>query len=1623
MRNLKLLLFTTFNIMMAFTLLLISNNIAEAAPIGDITKFEKTDDKTFTFTSGNDKIRAVFLRDDIVRIWLGVGGTFTDAPGKNGGGTLEPIVIKNDFGPVTVHESDEGSYYKMDTGKFVLRAYKSPLKFAMYQKDNTTLIWEEQASLNYSNTSTTQKLSRGADEYFYGGGMQNGYFSHRDRTIKIGNNFGGWGDGTVSNPSPFYVSTNGYGVLRNTFREGSYDFGSPLSLTHNENRFDAYYFYGSTMKEILNGYTDVTGKPSLIPRWGMGLGDADCYNKAPETTLNVLKVAQAYRDHDMPGAWILPNDGYGCGYSNLTETVQKLHELGFYTGLWTQQGVDQIATEVGVHGTRLNKLDVAWVGSGHDFALKGAKQAYQGTENNSNARGYVWSVAGWAGTQRYSAVWSGDQAGEWEFIRFHIPSMIGAGLSGMAYSTGDVDGIFGGSAKTQVRDLQWKVFTPILMNMSGWAAKDKQPWIWGEPYTSYNREYLKLRQRLTPYLYTYLHESYVNGSPLMRGMVYDYPTDPNTKNTLTQYQFMSGDSFLVAPVYSDSTTRNGIYLPKGKWVDYWTGAEHYGSTMLDEYVAPLNRLPLLVKAGAIIPMYPESLYDGQVPPNPITYDIYPYKTSSFTMYEDDGVTREHREGKFAETTITSIAPEQGKGDLVIQVGATIGDYQGKLAARVNQFTIHTHNKPGAVTLSGTSLNELASKSAWDAAASGWYYDAADKGGILYVKTAELPTNQGFELRTTGFAADTTPLIDPAVIEIPQEDTDPSRIPQGDIVATATTADASTPAANVLDANRESIWSTPLNGSAALPQSLILNLGTNHFINRVKVLPRQYGGTDGIITEYKLYTSLDGTNYNQVANGQWTVDKEEKTIVFDTQDAQYVKLEAIKGVNGFATVSEMNVYRDPTKSEPTPIKKSEMKASAFSAQPGEEASKAIDGNPATVWHTKWDGSDKLPQSIIVDLGSIHEISQFRYAPRTDAGNGTITTYNFYVSTDGTNYTKISSGDWVRNKFHKYIKFAPTLARYVKLEAIVALGGFASASELDVYDAPKPEIVISNISEGKSITSDSSDPNNPASNANDGNPATRWSAADNLTGHTLTVDLGKMYSIQGSELSFESSTKAYQYKIEVREDSTSSWIQVANRTSNQEAGEVLKDPFASRGRYARITITGLPDTNTRASIAEFKLFGYSLGGVTKVTGVTVDKTNLAMDVLGAPATLKATITPTDATIKTVTWSSSDPSIAMVDANGVVTAKGQGTATITVTTTDGNYKAMTEVTVKGQDHLIQIPQSEMTASATSTEEGVNDPRYALDGDPTTHWHTKWYNVDPLPQSFIVELQDVYNLSKVEYLPRPEASNGTITAYNLYVSEDGKNYTKVTSGVWLRNNLLKEMNFPSVKAKFVKLEATQGYNDFASIAELNVYRSAEAPAGPSTQLTGVSSVQAGQEFKITYGLTGVTGDVYAQDVSLTYDPTKVQFVAVTPKSGLNILDKSDTNGTLRFIIASEGSGHGISGSSSVLELTFRAKATDIDTTGAFRVTNALLGDSNGVESAAKGSDYTIQIVTVPQGIPGDLNHDGKITVGDLAIMAANYGKTDKSPDWAKIQYMDIHKDGVIDIVDLAEIANLILK
>ena len=704
--------------------------------IGNVTNYQ-TSNGEFTFTCGTPQVKVMFYTDNIFRVWLAPTGTFAD--------NADIVVYKNP--PITsIVVTPLSDRYELASTTCVLRVYKTPFKLALYKKDNTTLIFEENSPLSYGS-STVQSLKSGTTENYYGCGMQNGYFSHKGKTIKIALNESTWADGSIPNPAPFYMSTAGFGAFRNTFSTGSYNFSSPASFSHAENRFDCYYFYGPSLKEILNGYTTITGRPFMIPRWGLEFGDADCYNKSPEKTTDIItNIADVYRQKDMPAGWALPNDGYGCGYVQLDYVVAEMHKRGFYTGLWTQQGFPNVAYEVGTAGTRCMKLDVAYIGSGYRYALTEGEKAFKGIESNCTGRGFVWTVSGWAGTQRFATIWSGDESGSWEYIRYHIPTVLGSGLSGHNCATGDIDGIFGGSDVTYVRDLQWKCFTPAMMTISGWTsgtpATDKQPWRRAAPYDGYSRNYLKLKLRLTPYLYSYCHEAYETGVPTVRAMVLEFPNDPVTYGTTTQYQFMSGEWFLVAPVYQNSTTRSNIYLPAGKWIDYWDGTVYTGPMTLNNYNTPVDKLPLLVKEGAIIPMYPPTLHDRDKLKDTVTFDVYPAGKTNFTMYEDDGASQSYKTGAFSKSLITCDAVT----DTVITVGKCNGTYQGKPTSRNYKMQVHTSKKPKIVLLDNVPMTEYPSATAWNAATEGWYYAPTNKKGIVFVKIKPMPLANDFEVR-------------------------------------------------------------------------------------------------------------------------------------------------------------------------------------------------------------------------------------------------------------------------------------------------------------------------------------------------------------------------------------------------------------------------------------------------------------------------------------------------------------------------------------------------------------------------------------------------------------------------------------------------------------------------------------------------------------------------------------------------------------------------------------------------------------------------------------------------------------------------------------------------------------
>ncbi|NOV03943.1 family 20 glycosylhydrolase [Paenibacillus planticolens] len=234
------------------------------------------------------------------------------------------------------------------------------------------------------------------------------------------------------------------------------------------------------------------------------------------------------------------------------------------------------------------------------------------------------------------------------------------------------------------------------------------------------------------------------------------------------------------------------------------------------------------------------------------------------------------------------------------------------------------------------------------------------------------------------------------------------------------------------------------------------------------------------------------------------------------------------------------------------------------------------------------------------------------------------------------------------------------------------------------------------------------------------------------------------------------------------------------------------------------------------------------------------------------------------------------------------------------------------------------------------------------------------------------------------------------------------------------------TIKVRVTGTKNIQSTGTFLTIdrAEIVPADQIVGPVSPETTLSGASSVAAGSEFTVRFGLQNVTQSVYAQDIKLNYDANVMEFVsAKSSKDGISVIQSKDQAGTLRVILASQGAGNAVTGTAEFAEIVFKAKNVQEAAVGLITVAGATLADDKGVEWEVDGSSITVQVTPVPAGIPGDVNGDGRVSIGDLGLAAAHYGETAASPNWQQVKAADINKDGIIDISDMAAIANKILE
>jgi len=277
-------------------------------------------------------------------------------------------------------------------------------------------------------------------------------------------------------------------------------------------------------------------------------------------------------------------------------------------------------------------------------------------------RPFVITRAGSAGVQRHALVWTGDNSSTWQHFEDSLQMLLNLGLSGVPFCGCDAGGFLDNCPpELFIRWMQCAAFTPFFRAHTNTGTRDHEPWAFGPAAEAIVRHYIGLRYQLLPYLKALFVEAGRTGAPIMRPLFWHHQDDPVAAGISDQ--FLLGRNLLVAPVTRQGAVARSVYLPVGDWYEFWSGQRVAGGQHVVAH-APLEVLPLFVRAGAVIPFRDVQQHTGEKPLHEVTLHLWPGGMDSFNWREDDGVSLAHERGDFCELPVMASSSEAG-GRLVI----------------------------------------------------------------------------------------------------------------------------------------------------------------------------------------------------------------------------------------------------------------------------------------------------------------------------------------------------------------------------------------------------------------------------------------------------------------------------------------------------------------------------------------------------------------------------------------------------------------------------------------------------------------------------------------------------------------------------------------------------------------------------------------------------------------------------------------------------------------------------------------------------------------------------------------------------------------------------------------------
>ena len=591
-----------------------------------------------------------------------------------------------------------------------------------------------------TSESSVLEVSIKPNERFYGGGAASrNNIQHRGSVLKM------WATYQKSDiVTPFLISSEGWGIYNNTSALNFFDIGrfqkDKLYLYNTDGTIDFYIMVGESMNEVIDFYTTITGKPYLLPKWAYGLAFG---GNMMEDQFVMMNNALRFREEKIPLDiyWIEPQwmakfydfstskdwdlkkfpayffwqNSESNRYENNQLFISKLHKLGYHLALWLCIDHDLSIEEEDIiskkngdkqsgkehwfnhlmkfvdHGVDGFKLDPGRTLNEHpdrvyyngytDKEMHNLnqillpKQMYATFKEHKGIRCFHHYCGGYAGTQHWGGSTSGDNGGG----RNALYDQLNLGISGFLNTSADVlDGV------ANIKEgLHFGFFLPWVQ-INSWASLH-YPWYFSTEDKESFRYYAQLRNSLLPYIYSYAIKGSQTGMPILRAMPLEFPNDSNVSNMTSQFMF--GEQFLVG-VFNDS-----IYLPKGKWINYWSDEEFLGNQQISCTIPDFAGGQLFVKSGSIIPFQKVSQYVNENPLDTIILKVYPDEKSSFILLEDDGISFDFEKGKMAKT-IFECSKENSTVNFIIK--PTEGSFAGIKNERTYKIDIRISTKPKQV---------------------------------------------------------------------------------------------------------------------------------------------------------------------------------------------------------------------------------------------------------------------------------------------------------------------------------------------------------------------------------------------------------------------------------------------------------------------------------------------------------------------------------------------------------------------------------------------------------------------------------------------------------------------------------------------------------------------------------------------------------------------------------------------------------------------------------------------------------------------------------------------------------------------------------------------------------------